>query len=51
MSYYKETPPIEQRLDFKIQIDEIIIVEIQLTNKNIFVLSYRTRSMSRYQIE
>ena len=44
--FYKENLPIEQRLDFKTQIDETIVAEIKLRNKKVFiVLTYKTTSM------
>ena len=41
--FYNENLPIKQRLDFKTQIDETIVAEIQLKNKQtFFVLTYKT---------
>ena len=48
--FYNENLPIKQRLDFKTQIDETIVAEIQLKNKkSFFVLTYKTPSMPKDQ--
>ncbi len=50
--FYNENLPIKQRLDFKTQIDETIVAEIQLKNKKtFFVLTYKTPSMPKDQFE
>lgn len=47
---YNENLPIKQRLDFKTHIDETIVAEIELKNKNtFFVLTYKTPSMPKDQ--